>query len=176
LSVLPEILESIRSHFGVSNRVHDISVAHGAVPAGLVEDQDRVGAGGKGLFRIGRVINNLRTAVRIDDLAIAEQALELRSNGEEGGRFGEAYFVLAFCFAITRSKAATCFSVSESSISKSDNGRERGFGPIDDAGVLACGGVLGAGADCAEEFVGLEFTLIAALTRAREARADSSEL
>ena len=28
LSVLPEVLEPIRSHFGVSYRVHDIIVAH----------------------------------------------------------------------------------------------------------------------------------------------------
>ena len=28
LSVLPEILEPIRSHFGVTHRVHDIFVAH----------------------------------------------------------------------------------------------------------------------------------------------------
>jgi hypothetical protein len=27
-SVLPEILEPIRRHFGVANRVHDIFVAH----------------------------------------------------------------------------------------------------------------------------------------------------
>jgi len=28
LSVLPEVLEPIRSHFGVSHRVHDVFVAH----------------------------------------------------------------------------------------------------------------------------------------------------
>jgi hypothetical protein len=28
ISVLPEVLEPIRCHFGVSNRVHDVFVAH----------------------------------------------------------------------------------------------------------------------------------------------------